>query len=132
MHQFEQIKHCSSLESQSQRVSKIGKSCHFFKLEGNCFTVFCVGFCHTSIRISHRYTHVPSLVNLPLTSHPSRLSQSTSLSFLHHTANFHSLYFTYGDAYASMLVSLFIPPSPSPTVSTSLFPKSASPLLLCK
>ena len=88
MHQFEQIKHCSSLESQSQRVSKIGKSCHFFKLEGNCFTVFCVGFCHTSIRISHRYTHVPSLVNLPLTSHPSRLSQSTSLSFLHHTANF--------------------------------------------
>ena len=49
---------------------------------------YSVGFCHTSIRISHRYTHVPSLVNLPLTSHPSRLSQSTSLSFLHHTANF--------------------------------------------
>ena len=46
-----------------------------------------IGFCHTSTRINHRYTHVPSLLNLPPTSHlihnpppPPRLSQSTRLS----------------------------------------------------
>ena len=40
----------------------------------------CVSFCHTSTWISHRYTHVSSLLNLPPTSHsipPSRLSEST-------------------------------------------------------
>ena len=29
----------------------------------------CVGFCHTSTWINHRYTYVPSLVSLPPTSH---------------------------------------------------------------
>ena len=29
-----------------------------------------VGFCHTSTWISHRYTYVPSLLNLPPTFHP--------------------------------------------------------------
>ena len=38
------------------------------------------------------YVYVPSLLNLPPTlSHPSRLSQSTSLSFPHQTANSHWL-----------------------------------------
>ena len=36
---------------------------------------YCVGFCHTAAWISHRYTYVPSLLNLPPTSHPSRLLQ---------------------------------------------------------
>ena len=31
---------------------------------------YCVGFCHTSTWISHRYTYVPSLLNFPPTSHP--------------------------------------------------------------
>ena len=30
----------------------------------------CGGFCHTSTRISRQYVYVPSLLNLPLTSHP--------------------------------------------------------------
>ena len=30
----------------------------------------CVGFCHTVMWISHRYTYVPSLLNLPPTSQP--------------------------------------------------------------
>ena len=30
----------------------------------------CVDFCHTSTWISHRYTYVPLLLNLPPTSHP--------------------------------------------------------------
>ena len=36
---------------------------------------YCVGFCHMSVWISHRYTFVPSLWHLPPTSHPvGRLS----------------------------------------------------------
>ena len=31
---------------------------------------YCVGFCHTSSWISHRYTHVPSLLKLSPTSQP--------------------------------------------------------------
>ena len=31
---------------------------------------YCVGFCHTSAQISHRYTYVPSSLKLPPTSHP--------------------------------------------------------------
>ena len=31
---------------------------------------YCIGFCHTSTWISHRYTYVPSLLNFPPTSHP--------------------------------------------------------------
>ena len=44
-----------------------------------------VVFCHTSIRISHRYTHVPSLPHLSpisLSTPPFRLSQSPCLSSL--------------------------------------------------
>ena len=38
---------------------------------------YCVGFCHTSTWISHRYTYVPSWTPLPPPTpfHPSRLSQ---------------------------------------------------------
>ena len=56
----------------------------------------CVGFCHTSTWISHRYTYVPSLLNFPPTPpHPSRLSQSTRLSSLHHTTNSNWLFILY-------------------------------------
>ena len=34
---------------------------------------YCVGFCHTSTWISRQYTYVPSLLNLPPTSHPCHL-----------------------------------------------------------
>ena len=30
----------------------------------------CVGFCHTTRQISHKYTYVPSLFNLPPTPDP--------------------------------------------------------------
>ena len=39
-----------------------------FYLKDNCLTILC--FCHTSTLISHRYTYVPSLLNLCPTSHP--------------------------------------------------------------
>ena len=54
----------------------------------------CVGFCHTSVWISHRNTlFPPSWTSVPPPSppHPSRLSQSTELSSLFHTANSHRL-----------------------------------------
>ena len=44
----------------------------------------------------------------PTLSHPSRLLQHPGLSFLTHTTNFHWLYFTYGSAYVSMLLSPFV------------------------
>ena len=31
---------------------------------------YCIGFCHTSTWIRHRYTHIPALLNLPPSSHP--------------------------------------------------------------
>ena len=49
-----------------------------------------VFFCHTSTRISHRYTHVPSLPGLPpisLPLPPFSLSQSPCLSSLIDAAN---------------------------------------------
>ena len=52
-----------------------------------------------------------------------------------HTTSLHWLcfaYFTYGNVYISELLSQFVPPSPSPTVSTSLFSMTTSPLLPCK
>ena len=53
---------------------------------------YCVGFWDTSTWVSHRYTYVLSLLNLPPSPpHPSRFLQSPSVSSLNHTANFHWL-----------------------------------------
>ena len=55
---------------------------------------YCVGFCHTSAWISLRHTYVPSLLNLPSTSHPIlplKTPQTTSLNSLSITAIFHWL-----------------------------------------
>ena len=65
--------------------------------------------------ISHRYTFVPSLLNiLPafLPIPPPRLSQSPSLSSLNHTTNFHWLSILHMVMYVSMLLSPSISPSP--------------------
>ena len=90
----------------------------FFLLlwEDNCFT-HCVGFCHASARISHKYTYVPSFLNPPPTSYPAPpLSLVTELSSLG-TQQIPTCY----HVYVSMLLSQVVLPSPSPTVSTGLF-----------
>ena len=86
-----------------------------------------VGFCHTSIWISHRYTYVPSLFYLlphPTPSHPSRLLQSLSLSFLSHTANSHWLFYTWQCicfyAILSIRPTLSFFPRPPTTISLSI------------
>ena len=80
---------------------------------------------------SARGIHVspPSRTPLPSPSptHPSRLSQSTGLSFLCHTAHFRLLSLLHTGMYVSMLVSQLVPHSPSLTVSTVLFSRSVSP-----
>ena len=77
---------------------------------------YCVGFCHTSVWISHRYTHVPFLLNLPPTFHPispPRLSQSTWFELPTSYSKFPlAIYFTYGNLCCH------------PTVDLSSFPHS--------
>ena len=64
--------------------SNIGEVLEFLKFIFNWRIIAlqrCFGFCHTSTCINHRYTYVPSLLNLPATSfHPPRLLQSPGLS----------------------------------------------------
>ena len=75
-------------------------------------------FWQTSTQITHRYTYIPSLLNLhpiSLPSHHSRLIQSLCLSFLSHTANSLWLSVLHMVMEASML--LFPYNSPSPPLS---------------
>ena len=62
----------------------------------------------------------------PTPSHPSRLSREIGLSSLIIQQIPTSYYFTYGKVYVSVLLSQFIPPAPSPTMSPSLFSMFAS------
>ena len=92
-----------------------------------------IGFYHTSTWISHRCTYVPSLLNptpnsLPLpglwvvTEHWVALPVSHSKCPL-------SVSLSYGSAYVLILFSQFAPPLALPTMPTSPFSVSASPLL---
>ena len=86
----------------------------------------CTGFCRTTTWISHNYIYIfpPSLEppSYPTTIPPPRLSQSARLGCLWYIAASHWLsIFTHDTVYMSMLLSQFVPPSPSPTVPTSLF-----------
>ena len=50
---------------------------------------FCVSFCCTVKCISYMYAYIPSFLDLPPPSHPSRSSQSTKLRSLCYTAGSH-------------------------------------------
>ena len=93
-------------------------------------------YCNASTWSSHRYTHVPSLLSLPPTSHlpphpaPLHCHRAPDLSSLHQNRKFPLvIYFTYGNVHVSVLFSQFIPFSP--TVSASLFTVSVFQLLPC-
>ena len=69
-----------------------------------------------------------SLTSHPI--HPSRLSQSSGSELPVLWSTFPLVIcFTRGNGYVSMVLSQFIPPSPSRTVYTSLLPMSAALLL---
>ena len=77
----------------------------------------------------------PSGTSLPplAPSHHSRLSQRTGFELPAAYRKFPlATCFTYGNICVSMLFSHFVPPTPSPSVPTSLFSMSVSPLLPCK
>ena len=78
-----------------------------------------VGFCHTTMWISYKYTYIPSLLSLsPTHPHPRLIPLS------HHRAPSWTptgilplaIYFTYGNVCNSVLLSQFIAPSLSPSV----------------
>ena len=74
----------------------------------------CVGFCHTTTWISHKYTHVHSVLNLLPTltqPQPSRSSESTELSSLCYTVNFHWLSILHMVIYMFQCYSLSICPT---------------------
>ena len=92
----------SSGNSHMTRVSSLH---FFFNLEDNYFTILCGSF-HTAMWISHKYTYVPSLLNLspaPISSHSSRLPHSTRLGSLCYTATPPWLSILYMEVWASQV-----------------------------
>ena len=81
-----------------------------------------VVFCHTSPRISHRYTHVPSLPDLPPHPLPFTLSQSPCLSSLRHIQQIPMGYLFY-TRYSKILCSS-LHTSPFSLLSSHLFHRS--------
>ena len=104
-------------------------------MENYCFTILCWFLPYIIMNQPQVYIcPLPLEPSSHLPRHPihSRLSQSTKSEL---PASYSKLslavYFTHGNGYVSMLLSQFSPPTPSFTVSTSLF-MSAFPLLPCK
>ena len=95
---------------------------------------YCSGFCHALTWISHGFTCIPHL-NSP----PTSLSTWSLWVFpVHQPRALVSciqpglvICFTLDNIHVSMLSSLNIPPSPSPTESKSLFCTSVSLFLFC-
>jgi len=88
-----------------------------------CFTLFynasqcCVGFCHTTTWISHKYAYIPSLLSLPPNSHPSppghRRAPGWAPWVIQQLPS--CLFYTLGNMYMSMLLSV------CPTLSFPLY-----------
>ena len=82
----------------------------------------CVGFCHTTARINHHYMYMPSLLSLPPLPNPILLDHHRLPGWAPcDEQELPTNYFTHDNLYMSILLSQFILPSPSPTVSTSPF-----------
>ena len=111
---------------------------YFFSIGGkSIYSGFFFFPCQTAKQISHNHTYISSFLNFPPfpPTNPSRSSRRTRLGSLCFIATSHHLQlsnFTQDSVYMSMLFSLWIPFSPSPTEPTSLFSTFASPFFPCK
>ena len=98
--------------------------CHLiFLLAFNCFRILCQFLLYNNMD-QRKYTYIPSLLSFPPTptSHPCRSSQNTKLSSPCYTAPSHQLSTLHTVVYMALLLSEFMPPSPSPAVSTVCSP----------
>ena len=78
-----------------------------FLIGGQLRYKYCVGFCHPSPWISHRYTYVPSLLNL-LPPYPSSLPQSSRFQLPESYSEFPlAICVIYGSVYGSMMQAPF-------------------------
>ena len=97
---------------------------------------YCVGFCHTSAWISHRYCVCPlplePLAHLPRCSAPLGDHGAPGLSSLHRAVTPHWPSVCIWWCVRLSAALSIVPPFPSPAVPTSLFSVSASPLLPCR
>ena len=109
-------------------------SFYFFKLKIFALQNFVV-YCHTSTRITHKCTHVPSLPNLhfiSLSIPPFSIVTEPLSEFPKSYSKFSlATYFTYGGVCVFMLLFPFTLPL-LPPVSTGVFSMSLSPLQPCK
>ena len=102
-------------------------------LKDNCFAVLCWFLPYIHMNQPWVYIFLSLLNFLPTPSDPSRLSQSPCLSSMSYMANSHWLSILHMVIYVSMLLFLFVPPSPSSL--PPLYPLcsvSASPFLSCR
>ena len=81
----------------------------------------CVGFCHKTSQISRYYTHLPSFSSFPPSPKPLWFITEPGWAPYVTQQRLTSYLFTPGSVYMSMLLSLFIPLSPSLTASTNPF-----------
>ena len=95
--------HCGCRETVSESTQGRSGKGHWSRVCELCFVFnwkiitlqYCVGFCHTTW-ICHKYAYIPSILNFPPTPqptppYPSRLWQSSGLSFPCYTPNAHQL-----------------------------------------
>ena len=96
-------------------VTVFGESFFFFFFNWRKIVLQCwVGLCHTTKRISHKYTHASSVLNslpAPRQAHPSRSSQSTGWApcVMQHLPTSYLLYtwwYTYVSALWGILLAL--------------------------
>ena len=76
---------------------------HMYKIMEFLFPIFlqcCVGFCHTTMQISHNYTCIPYVSSLPPLLPSCQVSQSTRQCSMCYTAAFHQLFISHLVMYA--------------------------------
>ena len=131
--------HQLSFNSKNTRIKKsINITSFIFTslLEYKCFTTFCQFLLYNKVKqlYVYIYSHIPSLLSLPLTLPIPSLQVITKhqIDLLVLCSSFPlAINFTFGSVYMSMLLSHFIPAPPLHPVPSSPFSTSMSLFLPC-